>query len=201
MTVRAAYQEAIACKLIVPDKAQGQVIESLDHIRQRLIEKVKRTASFMYPITKHFAHLHPIKGLYIWGGVGVGKTYLLDLFFHELPIDQKLRIHFHAFMRDIHQQLTKQQGEKNPLKKLAVKLAKNYVVICFDEFFVDDIGDAMLLGNLFTALFEQGVTIIITSNVAPKQLYLNGLQRELFLPAIIAFYSSGSLCLSARLSG
>jgi cell division protein ZapE len=125
-----------------------------------------------------------IKGIYFWGGVGRGKTYLMDNFYDSLPFEQKRRTHFHRFMRDVHHQLTGLQGEKNPLERVADDIAKNARIICFDEFFVSDITDAMILGGLFEALFARGVVLLATSNIIPDGLYKNGLQRSRFLPAI-----------------
>ena len=125
-----------------------------------------------------------IKGLYLWGGVGRGKTYLMDTFYECLPIDKKMRIHFHRFMHRIHQELSLLKEVEDPLIKVAEKLAKETTLICFDEFFVSDITDAMLLGGLFEQLFKRGVILVATSNIPPKDLYLNGLQRVRFLPTI-----------------
>ena len=125
-----------------------------------------------------------VPGLYLWGGVGIGKTFLLDCFYASLPFTNKHRIHFHAFMREIHAGLKRHQGEVNPLKFIAQDMAKHYCVLCFDEFVVNDIADAMILGRLFNYLFAFGVTLITTSNVAPDDLYRDGLQRREFLPAI-----------------
>ncbi len=130
------------------------------------------------------AQTRTIKGLYFWGGVGRGKTFLMDLFYEELETTQKKRLHFHRFMREVHRQLRDLQGEPNPLRKVAASFAAEAKVICFDEFFVSDITDAMLLAGLLDELFRLGVTLVATSNVAPDHLYENGLQRRKFLPAI-----------------
>jgi cell division protein ZapE len=127
---------------------------------------------------------NPVLGLYFWGGVGRGKTYLMDSFFESLPFESKLRIHFHRFMRRVHGELDEFKGYANPLEKVADKIASETMVICFDEFFVSDITDAMILGKLFEALFTRGVCLVATSNVEPSKLYKNGLQRQRFLPAI-----------------
>lgn len=128
--------------------------------------------------------LEPEVGLYLWGGVGRGKTYLVDAFFDCLPFERKLRVHFHRFMQRVHHELAQLEGEKNPLENVADKLAEEARVICFDEFFVTDIGDAMILAGLLEALFARGVTLVATSNIEPAGLYENGLQRQRFLPAI-----------------
>ena len=126
----------------------------------------------------------PLKGLYFWGGVGRGKTYLMDTFFDSLPFTRKHRTHFHRFMQRVHADLQSLGGQKNPLDALAKKYAQEASIICFDEFFVSDITDAMILGTLFERLFAEGVSLVATSNIIPDNLYLNGLQRSRFLPAI-----------------
>ena len=123
-------------------------------------------------------------GLYLWGGVGRGKTYLMDLFFECLPFEAKHRMHFHRFMLRVHNELKDLQGIANPLAGVADRIADEGRVLCFDEFSVSDIGDAMLLGELLGALFDHGVTVVATSNVEPSRLYEHGLQRRRFLPAI-----------------
>ena len=124
------------------------------------------------------------KGLYFWGGVGRGKTYLMDVFYQCLPFENKQRTHFHRFMRHVHSRLAVHKGVKNPLLKVAQELAAETRVICFDEFFVTDITDAMILAHLLDSLFELGVVLVATSNIEPQGLYENGLQRQRFLPAI-----------------
>ena len=128
----------------------------------------------------------PVTGLYLWGGVGRGKTWLMDVFYDSLPIRERQRIHFHRFMARVHGALRLEKTSRDPLKKIAREWSSNYRVLCFDEFFVSDIADAMLLGGLFQALFAQGVTLVATSNVPPDELYREGLQRARFLPAIEA---------------
>lgn len=123
-------------------------------------------------------------GIYLWGPVGCGKTFLMDRFFHALPFAEKERLHFHRFMLFVHQSLKAYQGQANPIKKIAQNFAKHARILCFDEFYVSDIADAMILANLLKALFSQGVTLVATSNLSPHALYANGLQRDKFLPAI-----------------
>ena len=126
----------------------------------------------------------PVQGLYMWGGVGRGKTWLMDMFFHSLPGDRKMRLHFHRFMLRVHEELTELQGRENPLEIVADGFKAETDVLCFDEFFVSDITDAMLLATLLQALFARGITLVATSNIPPDDLYRNGLQRARFLPAI-----------------
>ena len=125
-----------------------------------------------------------IKGLYFWGGVGRGKTYLVDTFYDCLPFENKMRVHFHRFMHRVHEEFKSLQGQSDPLKIIAKRFADETCIICFDEFFVSDITDAMILGGLFEELFTHNVTLVATSNIIPDELYRNGLQRARFLPAI-----------------
>ncbi|MGJ8513689.1 cell division protein ZapE [Carnimonas bestiolae] len=125
-----------------------------------------------------------VRGLYFWGGVGRGKTWLVDTFFDSLPFDDKMRTHFNRFMQRVHHELGVFKGESDPLKKVAARFAQEARVICFDEFYVKDITDAMILGRLFESLFAEGVVLVATSNIVPDKLYENGLQRARFLPAI-----------------
>jgi cell division protein ZapE len=126
----------------------------------------------------------PVKGLYFWGGVGRGKTYLVDCFYECLPFQKKIRIHFHRFMQNVHQELNSLGNIESPLQIIADRLAKETQVLCFDEFHIADITDAMLLTGLLEALFERNVVLVTTSNQHPDQLYYGGLQRERILPAI-----------------
>lgn len=164
------------------DAAQRRAVEHLQLLFREL--QIRRPGGWRQLFARSSAPKHPVRGLYLWGGVGRGKTYLMDTFFEALPFPQKLRTHFHRFMRRVHAELSLLKGEKNPLEKVADVLAGEARVICFDEFFVADITDAMILANLFRALFARGVTLVATSNVEPANLYKDGLQRVRFLPAI-----------------
>ncbi|WP_211164342.1 cell division protein ZapE [Shewanella salipaludis] len=156
----------------IDDPAQHQAVQALDALYHRLLDTPK-------------AKLKPEpKGLYLWGDVGRGKTMLMDLFFDSLPLQHKLRLHFHRFMARIHRELSEIAGSRDPLKRVAKGIAAECRVLCFDEFFVSDIGDAMILGKLFEALFEQGVILVATSNIPVAKLYHNGLARDRFLPCI-----------------
>ena len=162
------------------DPAQHPALAELDRLhgalldppRQRLLDRL-RGASRPAP-----------KGLYLWGGVGRGKTFMVDLFFDGLPFEAKRRTHFHRFMREVHAQLKSHAGESDPLKAIARHWGGDLRVLVLDEFFVNDIGDAMLLGRLMERLFAEGVALVTTSNIAPDGLFKDGLQRERFLPAI-----------------
>ncbi len=181
MTPQASYQRDIRQKGFSPDPAQAEAVGHL----QRLFEELCQPPSLFQGIRSAFGRRpKPVRGLYFWGGVGRGKTWLMDTFYHCLPFAEKRRLHFHHFMRRVHGELTTLEGQKNPLTTVAERLAKEARVICFDEFFVADITDAMILAGLMEQLFRCGVTLVATSNVPPQQLYRDGLQRARFLPAI-----------------
>ncbi|MGI5308363.1 cell division protein ZapE [Rheinheimera sp. WS51] len=163
----AQYQQQVERAELKYDEAQYQLIKQL----QQLALQLNAGAAVE-------------QGLYIYGPVGRGKTMLMDAFYNHLTISQKIRIHFHHFMARVHKELNQLTGKADPLRQVAANWAKQYKVLCFDEFFVNDIGDAMLLGTLWQALFDQGVVLVTTSNAPPKDLYYNGLQRQRFLPTI-----------------
>ena len=185
MTLKKLLEKAITCDGYSVDPAQQSAIDAFqtcfDNLSQqqsnipwyeRLFEKLSQQPK------------NSSQGIYLWGDVGRGKTWLMNLFFNSLPFDQKCRIHFHHFMIDVHKHLDVLKNQKNPLTKIASNYAEQYRVICLDEFIVTNITDAMLLHGLLRALNHHGVMLIMTSNRTPDDLYLNGLQRERFLPAI-----------------
>ena len=187
-TPKQRYYNDLNLEGFVADKAQEQAVDLLENLYHRLVSAHKNVEnnSFISQLKQLFKTptKTPEHGLYLWGGVGRGKTYLMDCFFESLPFDTKLRIHFHRFMRRVHSDLKLFKGHVNPLDRVAEKIASETEVICFDEFFVSDITDAMILGKLFEALFARGVCLVATSNIEPAGLYQNGLQRQRFLPAI-----------------
>lgn len=183
------YQQDLLQASFSYDPAQEQAVALLQALYEKLLEQNAKVGgcSVLHRLKKYFGSprsVVPVRGLYFWGGVGRGKTYLIDNFFESLPFEEKMRAHFHRFMRRVHRELRLLDGVKNPLEKVADNIAAEARVICFDEFFVADIADAMLLGGLLELLFARGVILVATSNIAPNRLYENGLQRQRFLPAI-----------------
>jgi cell division protein ZapE len=169
------------------DPAQLAAVDKLGDLRQRLIAAHSGHGSTLRRWLGSLvggAARQPERGLYLWGGVGRGKTWLMDLFFQSLPCPQARRRHFHRFMHDVHTELKELHNRESPLDLLAAQIAHDTRVLCFDELFVTDIADAMILGGLFEGLFKRGVTLVATSNVTPRDLYKDGLQRQRFLPAI-----------------
>ena len=171
------------------DADQEKAVKHLQRLYDDLVagyEKSKKSSSFRKAFSKK--QKVPVQGLYFWGGVGRGKTYLVDTFYDALPFERKMRTHFHRFMQRVHNDLNALEGVKNPLTSIAEQISKEAVVICFDEFFVTDIGDAMILGGLLETLFNSGVILIATSNIEPNRLYENGLQRQNFLSLDLHLY-------------
>lgn len=189
---RTKYLHDLAVGIIAEDSAQLQAIDALEEIHGWLQARWQKPPSLwqQFMVRLQPGVPTPMPGLYLWGGVGRGKTYLMDLFFHALPGQRKLRMHFHRFMLMVHQRLQEEKGHSDPLVRVASRLARQVDVICFDEFFVSDIGDAMILGNLLASLFDQGVLLVATSNIEPDRLYERGLQRQQFLPAIALLKSN-----------
>lgn len=174
------YENAIASGEFSEDSQQRMAMTYLDNVSRELeaFNPDKGFFGFFKPDPK------PPKGLYMWGGVGRGKTWMMDMFFETVPIKRKMRMHFHHFMKDVHKQLNALSGQADPLVSVADNIHKDAILICFDEFFVSNVSDAMILGDLFTMLFERGITLVATSNIEPVGLYKDGLHRDRFLPAI-----------------
>ncbi|HBC7429411.1 TPA: AFG1 family ATPase [Providencia rettgeri] len=194
MTPTMRYQQALADGNYQPDDVQKLAVERLDKIYQQLVNAATLTSQDKPSgLKQRFSRLlgktpvvsvASVQGLYMWGGVGRGKTWLMDMFYESLPGTRKLRLHFHRFMKKVQEDLMALQGQENPLDIIADEFKKQTDVLCFDEFFVSDITDAMILGTLLEGLFARGITLVATSNIIPDNLYRNGLQRARFLPAI-----------------
>jgi cell division protein ZapE len=179
------YRRDVASGALLADPAQESVMCQLDDLCSRLLARAAEQNTVWARARRVMGRpAAPERGLYIWGGVGRGKTHLVDMFYDSLALERKLRVHFHRFMQRVHSALTQHSGAKNPLEAVADEIADEALVLCFDEFFVSDIGDAMILGGLIDALFRRGVTLVATSNIPPLDLYRDGLQRSRFLPAI-----------------
>ncbi len=178
------------------DDSQRIAVEHLQRLYDDLIQRQSKKQGFFTKLFERQELPKPIKGLYFWGGVGRGKTYLVDTFYHCLPLSanaEKKRIHFHVFMQEVHNELKQLREKKDPLKLIATKMIRpaetdRLRVLCFDEFVVADVADAVILGKLMTYLMSMGVILVATSNAEPKDLYKHGLQRDLFLPAIDLLY-------------
>lgn len=178
MNLNEIYNQAVAKGAINEDPAQRKALMHFEDLRQQLAKP-----------KYFFRPRQTIQGIYIWGSVGTGKTFLMDMFFKEAPVVEKKRFHFHQFMQQVDAQLRRLQGTKNPLQIIAADLAKEASLLCFDEFLVEDVADAMILAELLLALFAHKVVLVATSNTKPDDLYLKGLQRARFLPAIAAIKS------------
>ena len=181
LSPKAWYQATRALPGFVPDAAQAAAVDELDALWHQLVEFKSRRNHFL---GRSLLSPEVPKGMYLWGGVGRGKTFLMDAFYDCLPYRRKRRIHFHNFMAEVHRELKLLAGESDPLIALAGRIAKSTRLLCLDEFHVEDIADAMILGRLVEAMLERGVVMITTSNYPPDGLYPHGLQRQNFLPAI-----------------
>lgn len=176
------YEKLLEQPGFLADPAQQTVVRAFDALQAQLLAQAG--AGLLDRLRQRLRPPPPIRGLYVWGSVGRGKTMLMDLFAECLPDGMAQRMHFHRFMHAVHGELTRQSGRSDPLALVARELVGDARVLCFDEFFVSDIGDAMILAEMLRYLFENGVTLVATSNVVPSGLYANGLQRRRFLPAI-----------------
>ena len=182
--LRELYARELAARRFSADPAQLAAAARLEAVRRRLTRAPRGRLPRMFRALMGGRPDAAVRGLYLWGGVGRGKTWLMDLFFESLPFAERRRLHFHRFMHDVHAQLAALRHERDPLEQVAQTIARDTRVLCFDELQVTDIADAMILGNLFAALFRRAVTLVATSNTAPRELYRDGLQRARFLPAI-----------------
>ncbi|MBF7074899.1 AFG1 family ATPase [Glaciecola sp. MH2013] len=186
MTPWEKYQDDLSLIDFQYDAAQENAVKELQRLYDELTHPEIKP-SWRLKLKQAFGKgmVRPsIQGIYFWGGVGRGKTYLVDTFYDCLPFNNKMRVHFHRFMHRVHSELKVLAGKQDPLKIIAKKLSEEARVICFDEFFVSDITDAMILGTLMEELFRHGIVLVATSNIIPDELYRNGLQRSRFLPAI-----------------
>ena len=181
-SVRQAYDAQLSTRGYRSDPAQLRAVDALERCAAAWAEVEQRRAS---PLRRLFSRAPPTpRGVYLYGGVGRGKSFLMDCFFSVAPVQQKVRLHFHEFMREVHRELGALQGTVNPLDVLGANMAQRFRLICFDEFHVADITDAMVLHRLLAALFDAGVGFVTTSNFKPDDLYPDGLHRDRILPAI-----------------
>ena len=218
MPIRSLYESKVRDGLISRDPAQARVIARLDELCETIsgYSPIRKTSALGWLLGGRRGTAAP-RGLYIWGGVGRGKSMLMDMFYERAEVTRKRRVHFHAFMADVHAAIFKyrqalKRGEvkgEDPIEPVATEIARTTTLLCFDEFTVTDIADAMILGRLFKVLFAQGVVIVATSNVEPTDLYREGLNRQLFLPSIdlllqhmdVAHLESASDYRMAKLAG
>ena len=181
MAVRELYLQTLAERGYTADPAQLRAVASLERCENEWGDYKARRSN---ALTKLVVRPPIPRGVYMYGGVGRGKSFLMDCFFNAVPLQRKTRLHFHEFMREVHRELAELHGTVNPLQELGRRMARRYRLICFDEFHVADVTDAMILHRLLEALFENRVSIVTTSNFKPDDLYPNGLHRDRILPAI-----------------
>jgi cell division protein ZapE len=186
LNIHDAYEQYLRHHGHVRDPQQAHVVELLADLQRRLLEASPSRTGLLRLLRGDRDAADGVTGLYIWGGVGRGKTFLMDLFFETLAIEHKRRVHFHRILQEVHHRLKALDDIEDPLDTVARDLATDARVLCFDEFFVSDIGDAMILGRLLDGLFRRGVTLVTTSNTRPDDLYKGGLQWQRFRPAIAA---------------
>ncbi|MES2952067.1 MAG: cell division protein ZapE [Pseudomonadota bacterium] len=181
MNVKQTYEAELAARGYVADPAQLRAVDALERCANAWIDfKEQRSNAFKKLINRPEVP----RGVYLYGGVGRGKSFLMDCFYNAVPLRRKTRLHFHEFMREVHRELADLQGTVNPLDELALRISKRFRLICFDEFHVADITDAMILHRLLNGLFDNGVGFVTTSNFHPDGLYPGGLHRDRILPAI-----------------
>jgi cell division protein ZapE len=181
MSVRQLYQQTLSDRGYQPDPAQLRGIDALEQCEQDWSIFLTNRRN---PVIKLLRRSPIPQGVYLYGGVGRGKSFLMDSFYQSIPLQRKTRLHFHEFMREVHRELQELKGLANPLHELGKRIAKRYRLLCFDEFHVADVTDAMILHRLLDALFEHRVSMVVTSNFHPDTLYPNGLHRDRILPAI-----------------
>ena len=188
-----AYADMIVAGQVKPDAAQKRAVEKLQMVAEGLDQLEAHSGSVLSALFRRKREAP--KGLYIWGDVGRGKTMLMDLFYKTVPVAAKRRVHFHEFMNEVHEGIAEfraknagTKGARDPIPAVARPITRSVRLLCFDEFFVSDITDAMLLSRLFEILFADGVVVVATSNIPPEKLYWNGLNRQLFLPFIVFFF-------------
>ncbi|MDR7049937.1 cell division protein ZapE [Duganella sp. 3397] len=185
MNVEEFYQKALLERDFKADAAQRRAVDRLQQCYDDWVHyKAQRSSTFKRLINRPQVP----KGVYMWGGVGRGKSFLMDSFYSVVPVVRKTRLHFHEFMRGVHRQLDELRGVADPLDEVAKRIAKKYRLICFDEFHISDVADAMIMYNLLKALFDNGVSFIMTSNYDPQLLYPDGLHRDRILPTIDLLY-------------
>ena len=181
MPVRTLYTATLAERGYVADEAQLRALAALERCENEWVDYKARRSNV---VAKFLIHPPIPRGVYMYGGVGRGKSFLMDCFFQAVPLRRKTRLHFHEFMREVHRELQDLKGQQNPLHELGARIARRHRLICFDEFHVADVTDAMILHRLLDSLFEHRVSIVTTSNFHPDGLYPNGLHRDRILPAI-----------------
>lgn len=169
------YEDLVSTEELINDSAQKKLLVELDGLRNRVTSR-----------SRSWFNKKPLKGLYIYGTVGTGKTQLMDIFFKSLDFNNKTRLHFHRFMQKLHEDMNNHAKQEDPIKTVVEKLSRKTDILCFDEFFVEDIGDAMMLARFLDQLFKIGIPLIATSNIHPERLYEEGLHRDRFYPAIDA---------------
>ena len=181
MSVREVYERELKARGYQSDPAQLRAVEALDRCARDWGHYLEQRSNMLMLL---LSPPEVPRGVYLYGGVGRGKSFLMDCFYTAVPVERKTRLHFHEFMREVHRELSELQGTVNPLDELGARMARRYQLICFDEFHVADITDAMILHRLLAALFDNGVGFVTTSNFKPDDLYPDGLHRDRILPAI-----------------